>query len=555
MTTLNIVSIIMFVLLFLSISYIFFVVSFIKKNNNKLEKIQLKINELMSFDFDIYSEKFYSIINDDEKYNVPSEILSEFKELFIEKLRFLKGECETIYKINKKFEIFKCQKEIKELKNKIDQLEKNFKNYLINTEVFIENNVLKIKIIIKLIGYINSLRKFYEKYLVDKYSSYEIFSIFENIKSNMEYIASKYKDLNDPRDMALYFDEVFNNINLICRILSELYVYNEIEKSINFNIKEITTTIYSGNIKLSSIDSTFIERKIFELNKLHQEMKSDLSSVKLSRIKKIIIEAYNNIELIKEKIQYSIKHDFYINDKIKPILKYININFKTYLQILLDIQNCFNNLSDININKDIEKIQKIFLSFKKYIKLFSSINSEYLTSNQKEEICNEFNLAILNLSNLFESIIFDTKYYHSNFSKLIKEISMCKKTIALLYHSILSVNKDESKDEFIFRISILNDIEAKLYSNFINNKTNEIQNSLIEIKSWIITIHLKYVKDFFYKKASENILKYSYKYICDEKFLDKINECESLYKKEEYRKVVLLLEQEIKTYKRKYDKG
>ena len=555
MTILNIISIIMFILLFLSIFYIIFVVYFMNKNNNNLNKIQSKINELIDFNFDIYSEKFYSTINDDEKYNTPSEILSEFKELFIDRLKFLKGECDTIYKINKKFEIFKCRKEIKELKNKIDDLEKKFKNYLISTEVFIENKVLKIKIIIKLIGYINNLRKFYEKYLVDKYSSYEIFSIFENIKSNMEYVATKHNESNDPRDIIFYFDAIFNDIYLICKILSELYIYNEIEKSINFNIKEITTTIYSGNIKLSSIDSTFIERKIFELNKLHQEMKSHLSSVKLSGIKKIIIESYNNIELIKKKIQYSIKNDFYINDKIKPTLKYININFKTYTEILLDIQKYFSNLSNTNICKDVEKAEKTLYSFKKYIKLFSSVNSEYLTSNQKEDICNEFNLSILNLSNLLDSIIEDAKYHYFNFSKLIKEISMCKKTIAMLYHSILLVNKDENKDEFIFKISILNDIETKLYNDFINDKTNEIQNSLIEIKSWIITIHLKYSKDFFYKKASENILKYAYKYIWDEKLLDKINECESLYKKEEYRKVVLLLEQELKTHKKKYEKG
>lgn len=545
----NVILIVFFTLFlfFLSLSLLMMGVIYYNKKSEK--DIIKKLNELSSYDFDQKIERLSIITDHQEKYETVLNMMFSFKEFSKEFIFNLKKLSFKLINYNNTYDFFsaffvakKINKDCKYLKQKIDEFDEilfsMYKNVNIVSELYMED-----------VRAYNRIADFYEKNLSNDYDNTQIYLLFEESKLLLKQLfEQKYKcEIQNVIDIHR---RLVKSLNELSKILSKIFIYNQIILYIRFNLKEISKLVISGKINISNQDSKIIERNKSILEDLYNSLLSSVKSMNFSSVKTIIKEASKYISIINEKMNYSIKYDSLLIDKAK---KTLSLFLEKENELVNYLRKVLQNFSTDNEIKN--SIMTCFDSLNKVIAISKSINndnSKNMSGKEKISKILECDVYIKTFITEMYDMNYNISQKYSIFGKLIVDISTYKTTLANLYKMVLETGKNsDTLREIQERVSLLSKIEERISNDKSYIESEELSEKIIQIKDWTISNTMTFIDKYKIKRSAEKLLVLSYRLLGKNNNDDElIIKAEQLYKKNEYKKSIDILEKKLKIFKK-----
>ena len=391
-----------------------------------------------------------------KNYNAQIEAIKKYFDFKDDPNKLITGDInleEDNYMKNIKYRMKKQEKEIKDYKIKIEELEQ---------ELFKYQNISSIKITDQtMISYYLSaknknIQKNLENKLINSLNK-EIIELNEKINHKDKIIEGLNKDLNDKNQ-------------IFCHLHENLIKNNKNEKEIGKN-KEKDEKIING-------------RNVLNLK---------------NEIKKMKIDMQNNIKTLKDKYNYIINEQKDNIDFIQKKLDNIEMLYKTEIE---------------ELNKELVKLYEIILNLmNSYKNIFEENNSEEYKINQKKK--EEFDLLIFNLDNdlnylsfssLYKELKKENKTRHSIIESLTKDnINKINKIISNNFQPGNEITNKNKLEKFSSKEMEITDLSNKLksMSNYLKDQVKQNNQNNIIINSQNLTIEKLRKSALLY----ENLLK------------------------------------------------
>ena len=488
--------------------------NFTKSFENEIDNYFLeKNNSIIKIINELYNEFAFNESDIKEIYNNTNEILNKINEhLSTEKERIENEEISYINDYSKIEERLNNYKNniINKIENKRNDIVNDFRNYMLEeiynnkTEVYLNNYLNEIK---------ENVSNFEEYKLLN--TSYNLTTIVENI---IEDLIKKYKELakkqiNYKYQMKLielinidYIKEIINNkINNKYKTL--ISTLKKFQKDSGNDIYDFNSTIQTNiekiiNLNLNNIENIFNKYQMpfsFYINQIDNWPTFNLGKSKEinSKIKEIFEKYINKSNIyeknkLKEFLESSILDNFgtllnqtinsYGKEYFKKIMNYNEIikikglmnNIKSifvenllYYQILYEFKSSQHNLPNDLINK-ITDLNGIDIKIKnKYKDIMNKLNEEInnFINDLKDDIIGKY------ISDIKGDSI------KTNFNDNIKiEINKYLNNIK---------SEDFEKDYYLILEKSVNESVREVYSQKLNESTNEIINIILKNKETI----------------------------------------------------------------------
>lgn len=529
----------------ITISMIFFVIY-----NKKIEKnIVRNINEIKLYNFDQKIERLSIVADNQEKYETILNAAFSFKEYVLEFIETLKKYSYRLINFNKNYNIIsgfilasKIKKETKYINKKIEEfdniLKLMYKNLDLISEIYMDDTML-----------FNQIADFYEKHLSNEYDNSQLFFCFEEIKNLLESLFKQKSKCEIPVVVDLQ-RKILKNMSNLSTLLMKIFIYNQILIYIRFNIKEISKLIVSGKITISSQDNKTIERNKSILEDLYNSLLSSIKSLNFSKVDVIIKEASKNINIINEKMNYSLQYDSMLIDSFKDALSTISLKNEELINYLRKVLQNFS--SDIEVKESVMNCLESLNSITNVSKLINSEKSKNISGKDKISKIIECESHIKNLTSELLDMNYSISQKYNFFGKMINDISIFKASLANLNKMVNEIDKNNDiLNEIQKKIKWLCDLEEKIDNDIYLLENENINDKLIEIKDWIINNTLIYSNYYKMKLISEKLLVLSYRFLGENKNDDAlILKSEQLYKKSEYKKSIDILEKKLKIFRK-----
>lgn len=518
--------------------------------NKKSEKeIINNINELSSYNFDQKIEKLSIIADSQEKYETVLNMMFSLKSFSKEYIANIKKKSYKLINYNNTYDFIsaflivkKIKKESKYLISKIKEFDailfSMYRNVNILSEIYMENSIL-----------FNKISDFYEKNLSNDYDNTQIFLMFEDTRKLLQQLFEQ-KNKCEIQTVIDLQRKIIKSLNELSRVLSKIFIYNQIILYIRFNLKEISKLFISGKVNISNQDSKIIERNKSILEDLYNSLISSVKSMNFSSVSTIIKESSKYISIINEKMNYSIKYDSLLIEKIKKTLSLFLSKEEELISYLRKILQNFSSEEEIKNN-----IMICFESLNKIINISKSINnnnSENMTSKEKILKILECDVYIKTFINEMLDVNYTISQKYNKFGKMIIDISTYKLSLANLYKMVSETGKSSLiLKEIQDKVLSLSNIEEKLKLNKKIIESEEINEQIIQIKDWTISNTLIFSDNYKLKTSSEKLLVLSYRLLGKNDHDDQlILKAESLFKKNEFKKSIDILENKLKLFKK-----